>query len=136
MAKQLKLDRNTSNVRAGVLTKDMKNRLKHLAAILSSSSEYTITMSDILRELVIDFVEGIEYANSVNDIAIKYIGKDLYTTKDTTTVTFRIENDEYKKFCHYSLCIGNDPTELLRKLVAERLGLKISSYSLDNIFDI
>ena len=129
MSKKLKLDKETSGIRAAVLTKDIKYNLK-LAAVSSGT-----TMSDMLRELVIAFNARIEIEN-INDLIISYCGKDLYTSKDTESTTFRIENDVYKKFCHYSLCIGNDPSELLRKLVLERLNMPIATFMPYHIDDI
>ena len=127
MAKQLKLDKYSSGIRAAVLTKEIKYNLKKFALNASTNME-NVTMSDVLRHLVIEFNKRVE-TEDVSKLIVEFCGKDLYTTKDTASTTFRIENDEYKKFCHYSLCIGNDPSELLRKLVLQALGCPISTYS-------
>lgn len=138
MAKQLKLDKYSSGIRAAVLTKEIKYNLKKFALNASTNME-NVTMSDVLRHLILKFNDRVETEVETEDVSkliVEFCGKDLYTTKDTTSTTFRIENDEYKKFCHYSLCIGNDPSELLRKLVLQALGCPISTYSPSIIHDI
>ena len=125
------------------LKTDIKSNTREARGVTFSSSQRAClraylkatntTQTEFLNSLIMDFNKVINKHNYM-EIATKYQGSYLYRdTEKLETVTFRIDNTEYAKFCNISLCIGNDPTVLLRKLALEKMNLPIHTHTLDRL---
>lgn len=100
-------------------------------ALKTMASANGTTMTNIIHELMDDFIYRVETQGAVN-VMYKYVGADLVESeakKKLQTQVFRCENEKFFKFTRYCLSIGDNPSTFLRKLVREYLGEPITEFS-------